>query len=106
VGEEVELIIMPQIDPSSLPEEAVPNLSASEVLKSVIGGVDKETEKKFEKAIEGVELPDPKICNGTVQRVRWTPFVASPENAVAVTAATVVLKLPSGSPRGAEEEIS
>ena len=82
VGEEVELIIMPKLDPASIPTP-----SLFKAIKMMIWG-DKEFEKKIEKSVEGIELP---ARVGTVLRVRWTPFVASPERAL--TAATVVLKL-------------
>jgi hypothetical protein len=99
-GEEVELIILPKVDPGSLPRTDMVNWSGFARVKSALNiltfGGDKEMDKLIEKSVEGMELPDPKVLKGTVLRVRWTPFVASPEHPeYAVTAATVVLELPA-----------
>jgi hypothetical protein len=96
VGEEVELILMPKVDPASLPRD-LPKLSGFKALKILLWGGDKEFDKQIDKSLEGVQLPDPKILNGTVLRVKWTPFVPSLENTI--TAATVVLRLQDDSPR-------
>ena len=94
VGEEVELIIIPEVDPASLPELAL-EMTGFQVFKSLMGFRDKKLERDAEKACE--KLPEPTVRNGTVLRVKWTPFVASAEHAI--TAATVVLKMQDGGPR-------
>jgi hypothetical protein len=96
-GEEVELIILPKLDPASSARMHVANWNGFARLKSalkilILGG-DKEMDKLIEASVEGTEAADPKIVQGTVLRVRWTPFVASPEHPeYAVTAVTVVLE--------------
>jgi len=91
IGEEVELIIIPKVDPASLSRLDLPEMSGFQYLKNLMGFRDEKLEKDIVKSVAGVELPDPSVRNGTVLRVKWTPFVASPKHAV--TAATVVLKM-------------
>jgi hypothetical protein len=108
VGEEVELILLPKVDPASQPGLETSNWSRFERLKSVLKililGQDKQIDKLIEKSVESTDLPNPKILNGTVLRVRWTPLVASPEHAV--TAATIVLKVQDVTSRGSEVQIA
>jgi hypothetical protein len=97
VGEDVELTIMPDL--ASVPQTDVTNLvvkqNAFERLKTAVKililGHDPKLDTEIGKLIQGVELPDPKVVGGTVLRVKWAPFVASPE--IAITTATVVIKL-------------
>jgi len=94
VGEEVELIILPEVDPASVAELGL-KMTGFQIFKSLMGFRDKKLEKDVEKATE--KLPEPTVRNGTVLHVKWTPFVASAEHAI--TAATVVLKMQDGGPR-------
>jgi hypothetical protein len=89
VGEEVELIIVPQIDQASLARLDLSKVTHLGVLKHLLGFRDKEYDA-VEKAAEG-SLSEEKIYNGTVLRVKWQWFVASRH--AGVTIATVVLKL-------------
>ncbi|HEV3436840.1 MAG TPA: hypothetical protein VG122_05750 [Gemmata sp.] len=97
VGEDVELAILP--GPAIMPQIDATKLSVNQntferlktAVKLLILGHDPKLDTEIGKQIQGVELPDPKFVGGTVLRVKWAPFVASPE--LAITTATVVIKL-------------
>jgi len=107
-GEEVELTIVPTVDPAALPKFDMSTWSRFQrfksVLKVLILGGDRELDEAIEESVEGVEIPDGKVVCETVLRVRWTPFVLTPEQVV--TAATIVLKLQDGGPQGADARMA
>jgi hypothetical protein len=96
VGEDIELAIMS--DPANVPQIDTTNLSVNQnaferlktAVKVLILGHDPKLDTEIGMLTQGVEVPDPKVVRGTVLRVKWAPFVVSPE--LAITAATVVIK--------------